>query len=109
MTNLKIRTSQWVVDDNGRIVFGRGRMQILEAIEKTGSINQASKLMKMSYKTVWSKIQSTEKHLGQKVVHADRKEGSRLTTAGKSLVKKYRQLKKECMHADDLIFKEIFK
>jgi molybdate transport system regulatory protein len=65
--------------------------------------------MKMSYKGVWSKIKATEKHLSQNIVHADRKEGTRLTRQGKELLEKYKQLEKKCMASDDRIFSKIFK
>ena len=109
MVNLKLRSSYWIVDEDGNIIIGKGRAEILKNIERTGSINQAAKVMKMSYKGVWSKIKATEKHLQQKIVHADRKEGSRLTSQGKQLLEKYRQLEKKCMTSDDRIFTEIFK
>jgi molybdate transport system regulatory protein len=84
-------------------------MEILENIEKTGSINQAAKVMKMSYKGVWSKIKSTEKHLKIKVVHSDKKQGTYLTAEGKALLEKYKHLTKKCIRADDRIFDTIFK
>jgi len=83
-------------------------MEILENIEKTGSINQAAKMMKMSYKAAWSKIKFTEKHFNARIVLTDRKDGTRLTGEGKELLAKYRLLKKKCMTVDDKIFKSIF-
>ena len=109
MVQLKLRSSYWIVDAEGNIIIGKGRAEILKNIEKTGSINQAAKVMKMSYKGVWSKIKATEKHLKQSIVHADRKEGSRLTRQGKELLEKYNQLEKKCMSSDDKIFTKIFK
>ena len=109
MVKLKLRSSQWIVDENNNIILGKGRMEILENIEKTGSMNQAAKQMKMSYKAVWSKIKATEKNLNTKIVHADRKNGSRLSREGKELMKKYKLLVKECMSSDDKIFDSIFK
>jgi len=109
MAKLKLRSSQWIVDENDNAIIGKGRMEILENIEKTGSINQTAKMMKMSYKAVWSKIKATEKHLNTVIVHTDRREGSRLSTQGKELLEKYRLLKKECLSADDSIFNTIFK
>jgi molybdate transport system regulatory protein len=38
--------------------FGPGRLQLLENIDKTGSINQAAKNMSMSYKKAWKMISS---------------------------------------------------
>ena len=108
MAKLKLRSSQWIVDEDDNAIIGKGRMEILDNIEKTGSINQTAKMMKMSYKAVWSKIKATEKHLDTVIVHADRKEGSRLSKEGKELLEKYRLLKKECLSADDKLFRRIF-
>jgi molybdate transport system regulatory protein len=109
MTKLKLKSSQWIVDENNNIIIGEGRAKILDNIEKTGSMNQAAKLMKMSYKAVWSKIKATEKHMNACIVHTDRKEGSRLSKDGKQLLEKYKCLKEKCMSADDKIFGGIFK
>ena len=50
---------------NGRIwleaeerFFGRGRMELLQGIQRTGSINQAAKGMNMSYKRAWELVHS---------------------------------------------------
>jgi len=109
MAKLKLRSSYWIVDEDGNIIIGKGRAEILENIEKAGSINQAAKVMKMSYKGVWSKIKATEKHLNQNIVHADRQKGTRLTRQGKELLEQYKQLEKKCMTSDDKIFNKIFK
>ena len=109
MAELKLRSSQWIVDTDNNIIIGEGRAKILEHIDRTGSMNQAAKLMKMSYKAVWSKIKTTEKHMNICIVHTDRKDGSRLSQEGKELLKKYKLLKQECMSADDRIFGGIFR
>ena len=109
MAKLKLRSSQWIVDENNNIIIGEGRARILEHIEKTGSMNQTAKMMKMSYKAVWSKIKATEKHMNACIVLTDRKEGSRLSQDGKDLLKKYKLLKAQCMSADDQIFSGIFR
>ncbi len=108
MEKLKLRSSQWIVDEHNNIIIGKGRMEILENIEKTGSMNQVAKQMKMSYKAVWSKIKATEKNLNAKIVYADRKNGTRLSREGKELMKKYKLLVKKCLSADDKIFDSIF-
>ena len=108
MVKFNLRSSHWIVDEDGNIIIGRGRAEILANIEQTGSINQTAKVMKMSYKGVWSKIKATEKHLNRKVVHADRKEGSRLTRYGRELLDRYRLLEKKCTASDDKIFSQMF-
>lgn len=109
MAKLKLKSSYWIVNERNQIVIGKGRMEILENIEKTGSINQAAKVMKMSYKAVWSKIKFTEKHLNTKIVDADKKTGTRLTSKGKNLLENYRRLNDKCMDSDNRIFQQIFK
>ena len=91
MAKLKLKSSQWIVDEHDNPIIGKGRMEILDNIEKTGSINQTAKMMQMSYKAVWSKIKATEKNLNTCMVHRDRKEGSRLSRAGKDLASSPRQ------------------
>ena len=106
---LKLKSSQWIVDSHNRIVIAEGRMHLLEAIVATGSINRAAKAMGMSYKSAWSKIRSTEAHLQSKIVHSDKSRGTRLTEAGQELLQKYKQMKQQCIAADDAIFETVFK
>jgi molybdate transport system regulatory protein len=108
MANLKLRSRQWIVDNKGDIIIGEGRAEIFETIQRTGSINQTAKIMRMSYKGVWSKIKVTEDYLKVKLVETDKKRGSELTREGKDLLEKYNQLKERCLKADDKIFREIF-
>ena len=109
MTSFILKSRQWLVDENDNIIMGEGRKEIMENIEKTGSLNQTSKVMKMSYKGVWSKIKATENYLNIKIVQSDKKKGSYLTEEGKDLLEKYSLLKKRCLKSDDRIFKSIFK
>ncbi len=106
---MKLRSSQLLVSDDGGIIMGNGRMKILASIDRTGSINQTSKELKMSYKAVWSKIKTTEENFGRPVVNADRKTGTHLTPEGRELLEKYRKLKDTCIKADDAAFEKIFK
>ena len=108
MRSFRLLSRHWIVDEGGGIIIGEGRSEILENIEKTGSINLTAKIMKMSYKGVWSKIKVTEDYLKVKLVETDKKRGSELTREGKELLEKYNLLKERCLKADDKIFKEIF-
>ena len=108
MDGLKLRSRQWIVNEQGEMVMGEGRKRILETIEETGSINQAAKRLKMSYKGVWSKIKATESHLNIRLVRPEGRRGSFVTEEGKKLLQKYSRLKEECLQADDRIFKALF-
>ena len=48
----RVNGSLWI-EGNGTRFFGPGPVELLEHIEKTGSINQAAKQMGMSYKKAW--------------------------------------------------------
>lgn len=106
--HFKLQSSQRIVDQNNRIVMAEGRMMLLEKIVETGSINQAAKLMRMSYKSAWSKIRSTEQHFQMKIVHSDKVRGTWLTEAGQDLLAKYKQIKERCLEADDAAFEASF-
>ena len=108
MVAFKLKSRQWIVDEDDRIVIGEGRKEILENIERTGSINQTAKIMKMSYKAVWSKVKATEKYLNSRIVDTDRKKGAHLTIEGKALLEKYRILQKRCIEEENRIFRRIF-
>jgi molybdate transport system regulatory protein len=54
--DLRINGRIWLEADER--FFGIGRMELLEHIRDTGSINQAAKAMKMSYKRAWELVQS---------------------------------------------------
>lgn len=58
------RSKIWIEDAEGKVVFGSGRLRILKAIQKTGSIHAAAKELKMGYRAVWARIHATEKRLG---------------------------------------------
>ena len=109
MVDLQLRSRHWVVNEKGDIIIGEGRSEILENIEKTGSLNKTAKIMKMSYKGVWSKIKVTEDYLKVRLVATDKTRGSCLTQEGKELLKKYHILKEKCLKADDRVFRTIFK
>ena len=64
----KLRTKIWIIDQSGNVLFGMGRVKILEAIDRHGSINAAAKALGMSYRAVWGRIKATEERLGQNLV-----------------------------------------
>ncbi len=75
--------------------MGEGGAAILEALDKSGSIAEAARQLRMSYKYVWSYLKRMEKALGQPVIEA-RRGGSRgggavLSEVGKELLKEYRR------------------
>lgn len=52
---MKIDGRFWLTKE-GQNFLGSGRIELLEQIDQTGSINAAAKAMKMSYKAAWERI-----------------------------------------------------
>ncbi|WP_457622432.1 TOBE domain-containing protein [Persephonella sp.] len=76
--------------------LGKGRIKLLELIDKYGSISRAAKELKMSYKTAWDNIDALNNLSPYPVVvsKSGGKGGGKtyLTEYGKSLIKQYRTL-----------------
>jgi len=92
---LSPRLRVWL-EKNGVHVLGKGGGEILEAIERCGSISSASKALGMSYRYVWGYIKKIEEITGRKVVKAfrgGRKGGkAELTDFGRELLKEFRKV-----------------
>lgn len=109
---MKIRSKVWIDDDHGRVIFGTGRVRMLEAIDRLGSMNKAAKELNMSYRALWGRIKSTEERIGAKVLvtkpGGGKDSGSTLTHTGKRLLEDYKRLKKRIVKVADQEFKKIF-
>ncbi len=61
MNNLRINGRIWLETTSGDATerfMGIGRLELLGHIQRTGSINQAAKAMRMSYKRAWELVHS---------------------------------------------------
>jgi molybdate transport system regulatory protein len=107
-----IKSKIWIEDEKGAMVFGLGRLRILEAIEKHGSILAAAKSLRMSYRAAWGKIKTTEQRVGKPLllrrVGGTSGGGSQLTPFGKALVKKFEYLQSLVEKEVDNFFDEHF-
>lgn len=65
---MKIQMKIWIENDDGLPLLGEGRIHILKAIKKTGSISGAARELGMSYRAAWGKVRTTEKRLGKILV-----------------------------------------
>lgn len=94
----RIRARFWITGEQSSYV-GIGRIQLLENIDKYGSINSAAKSMGMSYKKAWKLIeelnQVTDKPFVIKSQGGKSGGGTALTDEGKRMVKKFRELEQE--------------
>ena len=85
------------IEHKGRPLLGKGGAEILEEIDSTESISEASKNLGMSYRYVWNYLQEIEKSIGDPVVETRRggKLGggsTRLTDIGRGLLEEYKRV-----------------
>jgi molybdate transport system regulatory protein len=109
---LKPRTRLWIQDEKDEIVFGGGRARILEAIDRTGSMNKAARELGMSYRTLWGKVHDTEDRLGVKLIKTSvgsAEGGSRLTPKAREMLKKYNEWQEKTLEFADKLFDRLFK
>ncbi len=75
---IKVKARVWVEKD-GEIIFGRGRKELLKAIDELGSISEAARALNMSYRAAWGRIKASEKRAGVKLVNSAVGRGKRTT------------------------------
>jgi molybdate transport system regulatory protein len=85
----------------GRI--GPGKIGLLEAIDREGSISAAGRALGMSYKRAWDLVDALNKLIGTAAVAASpgghRGGGATLTEAGRNLVADYRAIERAAHRA----------
>jgi len=69
-----LRMHLWLETEQG-IVFGLGRLRLLEYIQSGHSLKVAAKHLGMSYRAAWGKIKKTEKVIGVPLI--EKKHGNR--------------------------------
>ena len=86
---------------HGRI--GPGKIELLEAIGREGSISAAGRALGMSYRRAWELVDAMNRLLGSAVVEATvggrRGGGAALTPAGRKLVADYRAIERAALRA----------
>jgi len=84
-----LRVHLWLETD-GRMLFGLGRIQLLELVQRLGSLNQAAKALGMSYRAAWGRIKGTEEALGEPLLgKASGRKGYELTPLAERLLKDF--------------------
>lgn len=85
----------------GRI--GPGKIALLEAIDREGSISAAGRVLGMSYRRAWDLVDALNTMLGVAAVEAApggyRGGGATLTDAGRNLVADYRAIERAAHRA----------
>ena len=104
----QVRSKVWVQDDEGNVVFGLGRLRILEAIRETGSLRAAAQELGMGYRAIWARVRATEERLGIPIL--EKKQGgksgggSSLTPVAEQLLKDFKNLQRAIEKETDKTF-----
>jgi molybdate transport system regulatory protein len=84
------------VSKGADIAVGPGKIDLLEAIARTGSITAAARSLGMSYRRAWLLVDTMNRCFRGPVVDAEtggrRGGGTRLTTLGAEVVRRYRRI-----------------
>jgi molybdate transport system regulatory protein len=89
---MEIKYKIWIEKD-GKVVFGKGRDDILSCIEDTRSLNAAAKKLKMSYRAAWGRLKASEERAGMRLVEVDSSEkGMHLTPRAKAIIERFERL-----------------
>lgn len=95
----KIKSRIWIEID-GAIFLGEGRVQLLKAIKKTGSLSKAAKFLGMSYNKAWNLVDAVNKKAEQPVVIKNTGGkgggGTSITPHGEELIYKFETINNNC-------------
>jgi molybdate transport system regulatory protein len=98
--------------DNKGKAFGDGPYELLKRVDETHSLHRAAKEMGMAYSKAWRLIGAMEKRLGFPLI--ERKVGglsgggSRVTSQGKELMKRYNHFQKDVKTSLEKIYRTHF-
>jgi|Deesub1362B_J571_1020462.scaffolds.fasta_scaffold04448_5 molybdate transport system regulatory protein len=67
----RVRSKVWLEWD-GKPLLGKGRSEILWAIEHTGSLKGASRVTGVPYRRIWAVVRDMESRLGRSLVETRR-------------------------------------
>jgi molybdate transport system regulatory protein len=89
-------TVRFRVDFDSQCSIGVGKIELLEGIARTGSLSEAARQMRMSYRRAWLLLADMNSSFDQPVAHTSTGGrgggGATLTAFGKRLVAGYRKL-----------------
>jgi molybdate transport system regulatory protein len=91
------------VDFGSGRALGPGKIRLLEAIDRTGSISQAGRVLGMSYRRAWLLVDDMNHCFRDAVISAQpggaHGGGATLTPFGQKLVERYRAIENDAMVA----------
>jgi molybdate transport system regulatory protein len=81
---------------DGRVALSHWRVELLEAIDATGSLAAAAERMGVPYRTAWYKLREAEAQLGARLVETQSGGatggGSRLTAEARDAIERFHRV-----------------
>lgn len=100
-----------IVDDEGTIVLGPGKADLLDAIARTGSIRAAASELDMSYMRAWTLVKTMNAAFRSPLVEKERggaaQGGAQLTASGKKVLQLYRKMEQNAARAAEPMWKKM--
>jgi molybdate transport system regulatory protein len=95
------------------IALGPGKVNLLEAIERTGSLAEAARSLGISYMRAWHLLQTMNACFKEPLVHSSRggtkHGGAALTETGRAVVAAYRRMEADSLRALEPAWQEILR
>ena len=96
--NYELRFRMWITGNNAHFL-GNGRVRLLENIRDKGSITNAAKAMKMSYRQAWQMVEDMNRSapaaLVEKTLGGKGGGGAHITPAGEKAIRLFYTLEKK--------------
>src|SRR6266542_1080103 len=96
---------------DGVFLMGPRYLRFLDAVERTGTIRAAGRVVGWSYRTCLNRIREMERVLGAKVLSTTRggttRGGAQLTPAARRLVQLFARWRREAVRLSDVAFRKI--
>lgn len=100
-----------IVRDDGTIVMGPGKADLLDAIQRTGSIRAAAEELGMSYMRAWTLVRTMNAAFRSPLVEKERggsdQGGAQLTERGLSVLRLYRKMEEKAERAVEGVWGEM--
>src|SRR5512138_262234 len=107
---MEIKYKIWIEKD-GKVVFGKGRDNILKAIDEQRSLNAAAKKLEMSYRAAWGRLKASEERMGMKLVDIGVHDKSmQLTPQARAIIERFEKLERDVeslLHSADQDFQKL--
>ncbi|MEN6331994.1 MAG: LysR family transcriptional regulator [Smithella sp.] len=107
---MEIKYKIWIEKD-GKVVFGKGRDDILKAIDEQRSLNAAAKKLEMSYRAAWGRLKASQERMGMRLVDIGVHDKSmQLTPQARAIIARFEKLEQdveELLHAADQEFQKL--